>query len=246
MLPDSDPDSSDELACEQGRQAAARFPSPHQQYAIVEVANVASTRHFTALSTMIGGDLASKLDKARRRRPFDSVADVACALDTTPGHALGALDLFKDLARRACAFSTSGQVPFAATPRMCSEQTISCGQPTQPSCLAPAGTYVRPLPKVDDPFPMLPSEVTFGAGRYAARYSDGRTADGPAQVHQIDLRTPDRAVFFYLSLQLHGGQLDDVGYFHLEMTSENRLRLNPMIGPVGREIAAPAFNKEPP
>ncbi len=235
--------SDDVKACANGKAEVSDFGGHAEHAAIVEIANKESLE---SLSFVLDKDGLTGLTAARLRGPLNSLEEVACV----PGIGVKALREMKYSSLGACGgLNVDRPVASRATPRMCGLWAIPCGNdpfspthPVQRACLSPSpeGTFVREV-ATNDAFSMLPREVRFEGKTYKATYPDGRTTEGRAQ--QRDRARSSGGVFSYMDLY----DSEDVArssIFQLRLADDGAtLHLDPLMGPIGRDVRTPAFKR---
>lgn len=249
---DGDPDVPDgenldeARECANGKKDAAEFAEdPFAQASIVQMANSVSA---SELSIFIDVDAAANLVAARKKDgKFDTVAQVGCV----KGIGAAFLAELNDLSLGECGLGDAAPADKKASPRACAQWAMVCGNEPfdkdaddQRDCESPApeGRFTREVAEPDK-FAMLPVEITFADGRYSAEFSDGRSEEGRAQ--QADKKISGGGLMSFMELRADHDMFEKFGFFvmHLEDDGE-RLRLDPIIGPVGRDIKAPTYQRD--
>jgi hypothetical protein len=237
--PGGDPaaESAELRECANGRDESRGF-SVVQAAVIVEIANTADAR---SLAVFLRADKVARLEQAR---PFHSLEAVACI----PGVGLQALRDLETKSLGVCGLGDARPAAPSATYRACALWSERCGNesstaeaPPQRACHSPApqGRFVRDDRARGDA--LLPREIVFRDLRYVATYADGRLEEGRAQQRDKQ-RSPD-GLFSYMHLRVDADP-SKIRFFHMILDDGGtRLRLDPLVGPVGRESDAPTFRR---
>lgn len=203
------------------------------QAAILEVANTVSADE---LRIRIGEPAAVALQQARSEAAFDSLAQLYCLSEITESELRALYDLSGDL----CGGS-DGVAQSIASPRMCAAWARACssfddGQ-AQCQSQSPQGTFAIAGRAAGEAALLLPIEVRFADAAFVAQYADGRSASGLAQ--QWETPVADGSVWMYLSLPADA-HAESPSEFAVELAPDgNRMVLEPLVGPVGRDVESP-------